>query len=213
MALKDYYKILNVKPDASAIAIKQSYRRLAMKYHPDKNVDDALSAAVFADIAEAYSIIGDADERKQYNLSRYHTAVTEYSKPAETIESLIVKSTQLKKVVEYANPFHLNKDALLYSIQQLFPNPIELLLKTNKQKQIKFFETVLICVKWLLSSQIKILQQQMQPLFVEHEWLKNQLQALLKQQIKNERWEKYKIVLAILLAVILCVVILLATRK
>ena len=55
MSTKDYYRILNVKTNASTPEIKQSYRRLAMKYHPDRNPGDVhATAAVFAEVAEAY---------------------------------------------------------------------------------------------------------------------------------------------------------------
>src|SRR5689334_307831 len=118
MAIKDYYKILNVKPNASVTSIKQSYRKLAMKYHPDRNPQDDLSAAVFSEIAEAYSVLSNPSTRKDYNYQRYHTAVSEYSRPAETIDTLLNKATRLKKQVDNINPFRFNSEALLYSIKQ-----------------------------------------------------------------------------------------------
>ena len=124
MAIKDYYKILNVKPDASVTSIKQSYRKLAMKYHPDKNPQDELSAAVFSEIAEAYSVLGNPSARKNYNNERYYTATNEYAKPAESIDSLLNKATHLKNQIANINPFRFNSDALLYSIKQLLPHDI-----------------------------------------------------------------------------------------
>src|ERR1700759_3096277 len=159
MQLKDYYKILNVKSDATPLAIKQSYRKLAMKYHPDKNPDDILSAQVFGEIAEAYNVLSDAFARKEYNFKRYHTAPEEYVKPAETIESLLMKAQNLKMKLLQVDPFRFNKEALLYSLKQLLPLNVADVLKTNEIQQKIFLETIVSCSKMLTSVQIKNLSK------------------------------------------------------
>ena len=213
MAIKDYYKILNVKPDASVTSIKKSYRLLAMKYHPDKNPQDELSAAVFSDIAEAYSVLSNPSARKDYNNQRYQTATNEYAKPAETIDSLINKATHLEKQITHINPFRFNRDALLYSIKQLLPVDISTLLHTNEIQQKEFLEVVVWCSYMLTSSQIENLYQIMQPLFIKHPWLQQQLDSMIKHQAKKENWEKYKIVLAVIITLLLCAVIFFVTKN
>lgn len=64
---KDYYKILDLNKDASVEEIKKSYRRLSMKYHPDKNNGDEDSTNRFKEINEAYSVLSDPDKRRQYD--------------------------------------------------------------------------------------------------------------------------------------------------
>src|SRR5579859_6904354 len=64
---KDYYKILGVKKDAPDKEIKQAYRRLARKYHPDVNPGDATSEERFKEIGEAYAVLSDAQKRKKYD--------------------------------------------------------------------------------------------------------------------------------------------------
>ena len=54
MAKRDYYEVLGVGRDAAEGDIKKSYRRLAMKFHPDRNPDDAEAEANFKEAAEAY---------------------------------------------------------------------------------------------------------------------------------------------------------------
>ena len=66
MASKDYYEILGVAKNASASEIKDSYRKLAMKYHPDRNKDPA-AAEKFKDISEAYAVLSDEKKRAQYD--------------------------------------------------------------------------------------------------------------------------------------------------
>ncbi len=67
MAKRDYYEILGVGKGASADDIKRSYRRLAMKYHPDKNPDNAEAEAKFKECAEAYEVLSDSGKRKRYD--------------------------------------------------------------------------------------------------------------------------------------------------
>lgn len=64
---KDYYEVLGVKKDASADDIKKAYRKLAMKYHPDKNPDDKNAEEKFKEISEAYAVLSDAEKRKEYD--------------------------------------------------------------------------------------------------------------------------------------------------
>ena len=68
---KDLYKILGVDKKVDNTVIKKAYRKLAMKYHPDKNPDDKEGEAKFKDIAEAYEILSDSTKRSQYDSMGY----------------------------------------------------------------------------------------------------------------------------------------------
>ena len=68
MAGKDYYKILGVNKNASKEEIKKSYRKLAMKYHPDQNKGDKASEERFKEVNEAYAVLSDEEKRKQYDM-------------------------------------------------------------------------------------------------------------------------------------------------
>lgn len=67
MSSKDYYGVLWVEKTASEEEIKKAYRKLAMQYHPDRNGGDKESEKKFKEIGEAYSILSDAQKRKQYD--------------------------------------------------------------------------------------------------------------------------------------------------
>ena len=67
MAKRDYYDILGVSKDASQAEIKKSYRRLALKYHPDKNPDNKAAEDKFKEAAEAYEVLSNADKRSKYD--------------------------------------------------------------------------------------------------------------------------------------------------
>ena len=67
MAKKDYYEVLGVDKSASAEEIKKAYRKLAIKYHPDKNPGDKEAEEKFKEAAEAYSVLSDADKKARYD--------------------------------------------------------------------------------------------------------------------------------------------------
>ena len=67
MAKRDYYEVLGVSKTASDADIKRAYRRMAMKYHPDKNPDDKEAEAKFKECAEAYEVLSDSEKRQRYD--------------------------------------------------------------------------------------------------------------------------------------------------
>ena len=68
MSGKDYYKILGVDKSASPAEIKKSYRKLALKYHPDHNEGDKSAEAKFKDLNEAYAVLRDPEKKQQYDM-------------------------------------------------------------------------------------------------------------------------------------------------
>src|SRR6266542_2483114 len=67
MAKRDYYEVLGVARGASEAELKSAYRKLAMKYHPDRNSGDKESEHRFKEINEAYDVLKDADKRAAYD--------------------------------------------------------------------------------------------------------------------------------------------------
>ena len=67
MAKRDYYEVLGVNRDASDEEIKKAYRKLAMKFHPDRNPDNPKAEEQFKEAKEAYEILSDAQKRAAYD--------------------------------------------------------------------------------------------------------------------------------------------------
>lgn len=67
MDFKDYYMVLGVEKDATPEQIKKAYRKLAVKYHPDKNPDNREAEEKFKEANEAYEVLSDPEKRKKYD--------------------------------------------------------------------------------------------------------------------------------------------------
>jgi DnaJ-class molecular chaperone len=67
---KDYYRVLGVEIEASAEDIKKAYRKLALRYHPDRNWGKPGCEELLKEINEAYQVLGDKEKRRRYDLLR-----------------------------------------------------------------------------------------------------------------------------------------------
>ncbi|GAB3821446.1 hypothetical protein GCM10028895_23620 [Pontibacter rugosus] len=67
MAKRDYYEVLGVSKNAAQDEIKKAYRKIAIKFHPDKNPDDPTAEDKFKEAAEAYEVLSDQQKRQRYD--------------------------------------------------------------------------------------------------------------------------------------------------
>jgi molecular chaperone DnaJ len=70
---RDYYEVLGIDRDASEAEIKKAYRKLAVKYHPDRNTEDPQAAEKFREATEAYDVLKDKEKRAQYDRFGHQT--------------------------------------------------------------------------------------------------------------------------------------------
>ena len=102
--MKNYYKILGVKEDASRAEIKKSYILLAKKYHPDKLSEEDKENDIFSDISEAYAVLSDKDKREKYDekLKKMKKGENvEKQQREEKFQKLIIKAKRKIKSKNY----------------------------------------------------------------------------------------------------------------
>ena len=94
---KDFYKILGVSKDVTQAELKKAYRKLAKDNHPDLHPGDAIAEARFKDISEAYDVLSDVEQRKEYDAiramgggARFHLATRVDSKMCFLTSSVAV---------------------------------------------------------------------------------------------------------------------------
>lgn len=151
--MKNFYKILEVAPTATNDEIKKSYRRLALKYHPDRNPENKTAEAKFKEVAEAYKVLSDEAERKEYDYnfkkaaqtnsknSSQEKAKTESAKKEESVTPLTFLSIfkDIRRKVSGIDKKRVNQRNLFDSINELLTdNNINFLLnwydlKINRQ--------------------------------------------------------------------------------
>jgi molecular chaperone DnaJ len=215
MSSKDYYRLLGVKPNATNDEIKKSYRRLALKYHPDKNPDDALAEATFKEVAEAYDILSDPKKRENYHYKRFSTYDYKYHEEhAITPRSILSDAIKLQKLVEKADPFRINRDALLFQLEQILSEDNLQLLQNENQTSInqQIVEALLPASKPLHYRYIEIIVHNLLMLADDNIYLENKITDFLNRQKRSDKWKNYKIVAAVIAAILLCVAIFLASR-
>jgi len=215
MSSKDYYRLLGVKPSASDDEIRRAYRKLAFKYHPDKNPDDPVSEATFREIAEAYEILSDPKKREDYHYKRFYTYTYKDSTgPTVTPESILNDAIKLQKLVEKADPFRMNRDALLFQVEQILSEENLLLLKNENQPNINYVivEALLDACKPLHYVATIVISERLFLLAESNNAFEKKITDFLESQRKKDNWNRYKIALAVAAAILLCLIIFLIGR-
>lgn len=95
--MKNYYYFLGVEEDASEEEIKKAYRKLSLKYHPDKNPNDEFFENRFREIQEAYDMLNDSEKRRIYNENLEHQQRSYRPNLPPAIKSFVVSKIRVKK--------------------------------------------------------------------------------------------------------------------
>jgi len=213
MQSKDYYAVLGVKRTASAEDIKRAYRRLAHKYHPDKNPGDVIAEAAFKNLAEAYNILSDTKKRASYDTKTYYGGNGKYE--VTTVHTILRDAVALEQLVRKADPFRVNQDALLQRLEAIVSeNNLALLLQQNEQDiNTKITEAMLQSSRLLDFRFFAKLYDKLLLLAANNVLLKQNITALYRMKQKADKWNRYKVAVAVFLAVLLCVVIFIISNR
>ncbi|MDL2320247.1 DnaJ domain-containing protein [Alistipes sp. OttesenSCG-928-B03] len=141
--IKDYYLILEISINATEEDIKRAFRKLAVKYHPDKNQGDDYFTKKFIEIKEAYDVLSDANKRVEYDIlyKQYFNQQSESERKEYNFQQAEKKKKEQEQDEKYYyepfKPFYSNRDRELQDTPQY--NPIFDLLGNKIPDNIDFF--------------------------------------------------------------------------
>lgn len=211
MYTKDYYKILEVSRNATHLEIKKSYRRLALQYHPDKNFGNQLYEAKFKEIIEAYKVLSDVKQRDEYNRSRNNTSQSEKKKtqPTVTAQTILNQTLDFRRKIAVLNPDRMNKVALYQQIQHLLVRSNLTILQRNNDPALnkRVIEEIMFCSRFLPFVHVERICFQLTAIAGSDNAMYRRIYDFSKQVRRNTFWHKYKVVAAIILAILLCLAI------
>lgn len=204
---------MDVKPTATTTEIKKSYRRLVMKYHPDKNPGDSIAEAAFKAIAEAYEILSNPTKRQAYDYKNIHS-YTNKEPPAVTRDSIAKSVAKLQQTVAAADPFRTNTDALYFQVQQILTaDNIAILKKENDEyANRQLVAQLLQCSRLLPFAQANKICELLLQIAGRDETAVSSINSFLQSTYRSNQWDKYKALVAIIAAIILCLIIFLLKK-
>jgi molecular chaperone DnaJ len=212
---KDYYKILEINPTATPADIKKSYRRLALQYHPDKNFGNQLFEAKFKDIIEAYKVLSDARQREEYNRTRNQYSQPEKKKAEQhsTPQTILNQTIDFRKKISVLDPDRMNKTALFQQIEHILSRHNITILQRNNDLKLnkRIIEEIIYCARFLPFPHVQRICFQLTAIAGTDNQMYRKIYNFSREVRMHTVWNKYKILVAVLLAIILCFTIYFAS--
>lgn len=212
MAIKDYYKILELEPTATPADIKKAYRRLAQQYHPDKNADKEYAQSYFIEIKEAYEVLTNPSKKEIYLQQRWYqqsVGKKNFSTQPLTPPFILKQVLELDKYVLSLDNFRMDKEGLYEYINTILSaETIELLKKFNETAINKeIIRSIIHTAGYLHPSQAKNIVPKLYDLGRNERASISQVNVFLLQMEKKARWAKYKILIIILITIVISLLI------
>lgn len=206
----DYYQLLNLPSSASLGEIKKAFRKLAMRYHPDKNPENPKAAEKFSQIQQAYLVLSDKKLRTEYHFHRYAgKQKSVFTMPVADTAALVSLAEKLRHKVSLQDPFRIDTDQLYFEISSLLTEDrLALLQEENDPKKIQsFMVSLLPSAANLPFSQISILAEKLNPLVLHHPEASHFLIAFLRSSRQLYLWSRYKVWIALVITMLCCVLL------
>jgi molecular chaperone DnaJ len=214
--VKDYYKILQIPPHATLSEIKQAYRRLAMKYHPDKNSGDMFATKQFNEVKEAYEVLTNPVKKDVYLQERWYNQSMGKKRTTEAVTpvSILKLSLELEKYVSRLDVHRMNEESLSEYIEELLSaDTIEVLRQFNERGiNNGIITNILKALKPLPLKYAKPLLERLEKLAVDNEKMLQKINDSLREHKKIFLWDKYKTLLMLLFTILICLLIYLMNR-
>ena len=214
--LKDYYNTLQIPPHATLPEIKQAFRRLAMLYHPDKNINDPYAEVKFNEVREAYEVLTNPVKKESYLQDRWYNQSIGKKRTtgAVTPVSILKLTLELDQYVSKLDVHRMNKEGLSnYILELISTETIEKLKQFNEEginRQI--ITTILKAMKPLPLKFVKPLLKRLEILSGDDQEGMQRINFFLSAQKKSFLWNKYKIVVVLLFTILICLLIYLTSK-
>ena len=210
--VKDYYAILEVEPGATTDEIRRSFRRLAIKYHPDTNQGNRHSEAWFRELQEAYEVLSSPQQKEAYLQERWlrKSQGKVFDMPMVlTPEHVLRKAEELRREVAGMDHFRMNHEALRMRIEELLQWQWLDMLKTfgDNQTNAAILQNILSSCEPLAYQQIDKMKEHWQIAEDSMPGWKHDLQAYLKRRRSAYFWDQFQAPIIILISLLLCALI------
>jgi curved DNA-binding protein CbpA len=214
MHLKDYYQLLEIEPSATLQEIKKAYRKLALQYHPDKNVDDKYAATQFAEIKEAYETLVNPSKKDKYLQQRwYEQSIGKRTKQQIiTPESILKQALELERHVAQLDVFRMDKQGLRdYVFGLISTDTINKLVEFNEPDINKsIIDSILRSLKPLPVIYTKQITERLYKLAGTNQGQIMRIKTFEDSVQKKHQSEKYSVVAAVVITILICLFIWLA---
>ncbi|ULQ57327.1 DnaJ domain-containing protein [Flavihumibacter rivuli] len=212
MRIKDYYEILEIHPDASEAEIKRAYRKLAMRFHPDKNVGNPYAIHHFREIQEAYEVLSNPSKRNEYHYQRQvfgQNGKRSFRYQPVTPMQLLKEARQIATHVQQVDIFRMNHEALNNQVLQLLNEPhIKILAEQNEEKtNAAIIQAILKAIAPLHYQFIPAIAQRLVRIAAANNDLILQIDKEVKRKARQYYWDKYHPLVIALLVALLCLLI------
>jgi molecular chaperone DnaJ len=218
MAVKDYYKILELSPSATITEVKKNFRKLALRYHPDTNQGNRYAEAWYREIQEAYETLINSNLREAYLQERW--LVKSQGRSFVTTMALtplfILKQAQeLLEQVKNMDHFRMSQQALQQQVLLVLEDEkVDILLSYNEADINREIGTLILSSIFPIEHPlIKPIIQQLNKLAAKDPGLQQLVKAYDKKSKRNYQWEKYQALLIFLVTIFLCGTIYFLSRK
>ena len=215
MATKDYYQILELEAGADKSSIKKAYRKLAMRYHPDKQDQLDSNSSYFQEIQEAYETLSDAYKREQYLQGRWLEQALGKNAEGFLSASEIIKLTiKTEQYLSGVDKFKLDSYILLNYLLVIFniTRINTILSEKNQAVENTFIEHLMLISKHLTSDGEIQLNERVNKILENNNTLNQAWIFQIAKKRKSELLDRLTIPIVLLLVLIICIVIYLTSK-
>ncbi len=212
MSIKNYYAILEVPHAATAEQIRNSFRKLAKKYHPDVAPDNPFADAHFREIQEAYETLSDPDQRAKYDEELWLRGLTNRSRHAVAItpEWLLGEAAKLRRHMGTIDSYRMNHHALKDYVESLLSDEHLSVLRDAPEQRRELLESLFLSIAKLRLPYLMLLERRLRLLVDDQPEAGLSIAAFVRLRQQEADWNRRRPWIVIGFALLICLVIWLA---